>query len=131
MSSRKWNWCEWQKMVIPSRTLWGSWAQKPFCVPHFLITGNRLFFSLHDALWIPTGRFKQLLIREGRGCGTREKQTVKSLSRVCHTAALGQGPDSPSRDIHNNTFELFYRYWSPHQVEEVTCMLPTSMETPD
>ena len=25
-----------------SRTLWGSWVQKPFCVPCFLITGNRL-----------------------------------------------------------------------------------------
>ena len=20
--------------LIPSRTLWNSWAQKPFCVPH-------------------------------------------------------------------------------------------------
>ena len=24
-----------------SRTLWGSWAWKPFCVPHFLFLGNR------------------------------------------------------------------------------------------
>ena len=29
----------------PSRTLWGSWAQKPFWVPHFLTTGN----GLHSA----------------------------------------------------------------------------------
>ena len=28
--------------VKPSRTLRGSWAQNPFCVPHFSITGNRL-----------------------------------------------------------------------------------------
>ena len=23
-----------------SMALWGSWAQKPFCVPHFLFLGN-------------------------------------------------------------------------------------------
>ena len=44
------------------------------------------------------GRLKQLLIREGRGCETREKQW---------RAALGQGPVSASRDTHNNIFELF------------------------
>ena len=33
---------------------------------------------------------------------------------------------SPSRDIHNNIFELFCRYWRPHQVEEVKGMVPTS-----
>ena len=26
----------------PSKILWGSWAQKPFCVPPFLIIGNKL-----------------------------------------------------------------------------------------
>ena len=25
----------------PSSTRWGSWARKPFCVPRFLIIGNR------------------------------------------------------------------------------------------
>ena len=50
------------------------------------------------------GRFKQLLIREGRGC--RDKVgTVKN-----NGAALGQGPGSPSSNIQNNIFELFYRY---------------------
>ena len=72
------------------------------------------------------GRFKQLLIREGRGC--RDKGgTVKRLN----SAALGQCPGSPSRDTHNNILELFCRYWNPHQVGEVNCLLSTSTETPD
>ena len=32
------NWTE----LIPSKILWGSQAQKPFSIPHFLMTGNRL-----------------------------------------------------------------------------------------
>ena len=32
----------WQRSLKRSWTLWGSRAQKPFCVPHFFITGNRL-----------------------------------------------------------------------------------------
>ena len=31
-----------KQTLKPSRTLWGSWAWKPFCVPHFLFVGNRL-----------------------------------------------------------------------------------------
>ena len=34
--------CSWMEHLKPSRTLRGSWAQKPFCVPHFLFAGNRL-----------------------------------------------------------------------------------------
>ena len=66
--------------------------------------------------------FKQLLIREGREFKTREKQTFKRNN----SAALGLGPGSPSRDTHNDIFELFCRYENPHQVEEVNCMHPTS-----
>lgn len=29
------------------------------------------------------------------------------------------------------SFDLFYRYWNPHQVKEVTCKLPTSTLTSD
>ena len=47
------------------------------------------------------GRFKQLLVKERRGCETREKQS---------RAALGQVPVAPSIDTHNNVFELFCRY---------------------
>ena len=39
---------------------------------------------------------------------------------------MGQGSGSPSREMHNNIFELFCRYWNFHQVGEVNCMLPTS-----
>ena len=34
--------------------------------------------SLHDLPWAPMGRFKPLLIREGREWETKEKQTVTS-----------------------------------------------------
>ena len=51
------------------------------------------------------GRFKQLLNREERVCGDKDG-TVKRNNSV----ALGQGPGSPSRDTHNNIFELFCRY---------------------
>ena len=44
-----------------------------------------------------------------------------------NSAAVGQGPGSPSADIHNNISELFGRYWNPCQVE-VNYMLPTSTE---
>ena len=72
------------------------------------------------------GRFKQLLIRKGRG--RRDKGgTVKRNN----SAALGQVPGSPSKDTHNNIFELFCRYWNPRRVGEVDCVLPTSRETPD
>ena len=37
----------------------------------------------------------------------------------------------PLRETHNNNFELFCRYWNPHQRGEVNCLLPTSRETPD
>ena len=47
------------------------------------------------------GRFKQFLIREGRKCETKEKQS---------RAALGQALGSPSTDILNNIFEPFCRY---------------------
>ena len=108
-----------------SRALWGSWAQKPFFGSHFLITENGLYFGLHDLPWVAASRFKQLLIREGRGY--RDKGgTIKRNS----SAALGQGPGSPSRDIHNSIFELFRRYWNLHQVGKVT-MLLRSTQTPD
>ena len=64
----------------------GLLGTKTFCVPHFFDYRKQPSFSLHDLPWVPIGRFKQLLIREGRGRETREKQS---------RAALGQGPVSP------------------------------------
>ena len=79
----------------------GLWGTKTFCVPHFFDFRRQPSFSPHALCWVPMGRFKHLLIREGRGFETREKQ-----SRV----ALGQGALSPRMGTHNNIFELFCRY---------------------
>ena len=96
----------------------GPLGTKAFLSPPFLWL--QVSVSLHVLLWVPTGSFRELLIREGRGRETREEQSKRNNS-----AALGQGPGSPSRDIHN-IFELFCKYWKPLQVGEVNYMLPTS-----
>ena len=61
-------------------------------------------------------KFKQFLFREGRGYRVKGG-TVKGNSEV-----LRQCLGSPSKDILNNIFELFCRYWNPHQVGEVNCI---------
>ena len=81
----------------PSRTLRGSWAQKPFCVPPFLVLRKQAPFSLHGLPGIPGGRFRQLLIREGSG-GTDKGEQLSNKS-----TARGQDPGSLSRDSHTNT----------------------------
>ena len=55
-----------------------------------------------------------------------DAETRKEQSRNS-SAALGQGPGSPSRDAHRNILELFCRYCNPYPVGYVNCMLPTSM----
>ena len=56
-----------QQMVKSSRTLWGSWVQKIFCVPHFLIIRNR-----HNSASIIGGAMlNKSLIKfsvDGQGC---------------------------------------------------------------
>ena len=89
---------------IPSRALGAS---RPFCVPPFLWWQKIGFLQPPRLPWVLKGRFKQLLIREGRGYETREKQSVRRNSNV----ALGQAPGSPLRDTHHSSFELFCRYW--------------------
>lgn len=46
-------------------------------------------------------------IMEGRGYRNKERQPRH------HSAALGQGPGSTSRDTHNNVFELFLELKPP------------------
>ena len=104
--------------LIPSGTLWGSWAQKSFCAPPFLDYRKQASFGLHDLPWDPRSRSKHLLIGEGRGC--RDKIVKRNSS-----AALGQSPGSPSTDTRSTIFELFCRYWNSYQVGEVNSMLPT------
>jgi len=38
----------WEVKMIQRRTLWGSWAQKPSCVPHLFDYRKQASFSLHD-----------------------------------------------------------------------------------
>ena len=76
----------------------GAPRHKAFLVSHFFDYSKQPSFILHDLPWVARDRFKQLLMREGQGCETREKQS---------RGTLGQGPVTPSRDTHNNIFELF------------------------
>ena len=85
-----------QRDVIPCGALGGAPGHKILC-PYFFDSRKQPSFNLHDLSWVPMGRFDLLLIREGRGCEIREKQ-----SRV----ALGQCPVSPST-IHT-TISLSY-----------------------
>ena len=74
------------KLLILSRTLWGSWAQKPFCTSLFLDYRKKTSFSLYNLPWVPMGRLKQLLIREGTGCedkgGTVKRNNGEALGQV-------------------------------------------------
>ena len=100
-----------------------------FLCPQFLWLWETAYIQLPWPLLSSTGRFKQLLIREGRGCKIRDKQTVKRSN----SAALGQGHGSLSRDAHN-VFELFCKYKTSTTWEELMVnysMLSTSMETSD
>ena len=83
---------------------------KTYLSPHFLYYRKQLSVRLHDLPWIPKGRFKQLLIREGSGCETREKQSRE---------VLGQGPVSLSTDKHRNIFELFTGTETPSRWENL------------
>ena len=87
------------KLLILSRTLWGSWAQKPFCTFLFLDYRKKTSFSLDNLPWVPTGRLKQLLIREGTGCEDKAETVKRNNSE-----ALGQVL-VPPQGIHNDIFE--------------------------
>jgi len=66
------------------------------------------------------GKFKQILIREGRRCRDNGG-TVKRNS----SAVLGARSWIPPSDTHNNIFELFCRYRNANQVwEKLTICCP-------
>ena len=67
-------------MVKPSRALCVSWAQRPFCVSHFLITGNGL--HLVSMTFHEFQRSKHVLVREGSKSGDQSRNS---------NAAFGQG----------------------------------------
>ena len=67
-------------LLILSGIPWGPWAWKPFCLLHLLIIGNWLHSASMVFAWVLMGRFKYLLIREGRGC--RDKRGAAKLTIV-------------------------------------------------
>ena len=79
----------------------GLLGTKSFLCPPFLDYRKSISFSLKDLPLVPKGRFRQLLIREERGYETRQEQSRNN------SAALGQGPGSPSGYTQNSIFELF------------------------
>ena len=64
--------------------------------------------------WVPKCRFKQLLIREGRGCRDQGRAVKKQQ------CSLGAGSWLPSRDTQNNTFALFCRTKAPTKWKMLT-----------
>ena len=54
---------------------------RPFCVPHFFDYKKQPSFTLLDVPWVSRGRFKKLLIREGRECETRVKQPEAAVGQ--------------------------------------------------
>ena len=57
--------------VKSRRTLWGSWAQKPFRVPSFLLVGNRLqppgpSLSSKGQIWTVANQGREGMQRQGR-----------------------------------------------------------------
>ena len=92
-----------QNLLKWNRTLSGSWAQKPFCVPHFLITGSRLHsapMTFPEFQWAGSNSCSSV---KGGDAETREEQSRNN------SAVLAQGPGAHSRDTHSNIFELFCR----------------------
>ena len=95
-------------LVILSRTMQGFWAQKPFCVPHFLITGNRLHLTSMIFPWVPIDRFKQLLIREGRGCREGLPCSSNGKEFACNAGDPGLIPGSGRSSGEGNGNPLQY-----------------------
>ena len=74
--------------------LWGSWAQKSFCVPHFLFLGNGPCSATLTFLEF----LEQVQTVADQG---REEQSSNN------STALGQDPGFLSRNTHNN-IGIFY-----------------------
>ena len=86
------------KVVKRSRTLFGSWAWKHFCVPHTLFVGNRLQYSS-----LPESQRVYPESRSSRKEGDAENKGGGAKKQY---PALQQGPGSAPRDTHNNIFKF-------------------------
>ena len=141
--------------VCPIETkqgFWGSWAQKPLCVSHFLITG----IGFIQPPWLPWDFLGSPVVKAPLsnagvigsipGQGTVAKHTHTKKNGQAQTVA-NQGREGIQRQESNGqmafwsrvlvlyqgihiTSELLGRGWNPHQMGKVNCMLPTSMQTP-
>ena len=84
---------------------------KPYFLLHLVSPSLFLGLGLVGFISHTRGRFKLLLIREGRRLETKEKQS---------RSALGQGPVSPSMDTYHNIFELLADTETPSRWEKLT-----------
>ena len=81
--SQGWEVSKKSRVLIPCRALWGSWAQG-LHVSHSFHYRKQPLFSLRELLWVSVGRFKQLLITEGRGFEIMKKQSILFLYQQIH-----------------------------------------------
>ena len=81
----------------------GLLGTNSFHVPHFLFVGNRLHSAFLTFPEFHKAASNKCLSGKGEDAETKEEQSRNN------SAAMGQGPDSSSRNIHNNFFELFHR----------------------
>ena len=82
-------------------------GHKSFCIPHFLFLGNEF-----QPPWPSLSSKGQVQAVANQGREGMQKCREEKQSRN-NSAALGQGPGSSSRNIHNNIFELFSRTKPP------------------
>ena len=87
---------KWRTGSESNRNLWAP-GHKNLC-PLFLNHRKYASFRLQDLRWVPQGRFKQLLMREGGNAKTREEQPRNK------SAALRQ-VQVPLKDTHHSIFE--------------------------
>ena len=105
---------------------------KAFRVPHFFDYRKYPSFSFHDLSWVPRGKFKQLLIREGRGHLINQEDRGEIVKRN-NSAASGQGVLAPHQSTHQY-LRAALQIPKPLQVGQVNIsngMLLPSTETPD
>ena len=106
------------KVLKPSRTLWGSWAQKSFCVPHFLFVRNRLqppWPSLSSKGQVQTvaNQGREGMQKQGRNS---QETIVQPWGRVL----------VPPQGTHITISLSSSAELKPHQMEDVNCLMKHS-----
>ena len=117
--------------LIPSRALWDSWAQSFSVFPISLIIGNILHSASMTFPEFQQGKFKQLLIREGRGDLINQEDQGEIVQR---NSSAASGRVLPPHQYTHRYLWAALQILKPLQEGEVNVnndMLPTSTETPD